>query len=470
VRRLPYLVAASLAAVACGGATASSRHAAAAKQDWPLFGFTPVRSNSAPRGLTVANVKHLHRQSVALDGTVDSSPIYLHGVRVGGKTRDVFFVTTTYGKTEAIDAASGRRLWRYVPHGYSSWVGSPRITNTSPAADPSRKWIYAASPDGVVQRLSVATGHASWRTAITKLPSREKMDSSLNVSGGHVIATTAGYFGDAPPYQGHVAVLDAGSGKILAVWNSLCADRDGLLAPSSCGASASGIWGRAGAVVDSDGSLLVATGNGKFDGKANWGDSALRLSPDASKLTGSYTPSDYDRLEAQDIDLGSTSPAVLGNGLYAQGGKDGKVRLLSGGSLTPVGHTGGEVQVVPTPGGGDLFTAPAVWHPGPSAWLFVGDNQGLAAWHLSGGRLQKAWESGTPSTSPIVAAGLVYAYDPGGSGLHVYVAATGSTVAVLRAGSGHWNSPVIGDGRIALPEGNANDHATRGVLSIYRVR
>ena len=39
--------------------------------------------------------------------------------------------------------------------------------------------------------------------------------------------------------------------------------------------------------------------------------------------------------------------------------------------------------------------------------------------------------------------------------------------ATLSAGSGHWNSPIVADGRIALPEGDANDHATTGVLDIW---
>ena len=38
----------------------------------------------------------------------------------------------------------------------------------------------------------------------------------------------------------------------------------------------------------------------------------------------------------------------------------------------------------------------------------------------------------------------------------------------LTAGSGHWNSPIVTDGRIALPEGDANDHRTSGVLDIWR--
>ena len=92
---------------------------------------------------------------MALDGTVDSSPIYLHGVTVHGKTHDVFFVTTTYGKTEALDASSGAVLWRFTPPAYSSLAGSAQITTAAPVADPSRKAIYAAASDGTIRKLRV---------------------------------------------------------------------------------------------------------------------------------------------------------------------------------------------------------------------------------------------------------------------------------------------------------------------------
>jgi len=65
--------------------------------------------------------------------------------------------------------------------------------------------------------------------------------------------------------------------------------------------------------------------------------------------------------------------------------------------------------------------------------------------------------------------GLVWVYDPG-RGCRVYRPASGRLLATLSAGSGHWNSPVVTDGRVALPEGNANDHATSGVLDIWHVR
>src|SRR5207237_1777700 len=189
----------------------------AGTHDWTRFGWDAGRSNAATdeTGITAANVATMRRQQVSLDGTVDASPIYLHGVRVNGATHDVFFVTTTYGKTLAIDASDGSILWRFTPNGYDSWAGSRRITNSTPIADPNREFIYAASPDGRVEKIAVADGHAVWSTAITSLPGREKIASPLNYFRGKVIAVTGGYIGDAPPYQGHVAVLDAASGRLL---------------------------------------------------------------------------------------------------------------------------------------------------------------------------------------------------------------------------------------------------------------
>src|ERR1700719_2645839 len=84
----------------------------ASTHDWTRFGWDAGRSSASadPTGITAANVATLRRQQVSLDGTVDGSAIYLHGVRVSGATHDVFFVTTTYGKTIAIDAADGTIL------------------------------------------------------------------------------------------------------------------------------------------------------------------------------------------------------------------------------------------------------------------------------------------------------------------------------------------------------------------------
>jgi PQQ-like domain len=464
--RLAALALALLALVAGAG---SAR--AATGYDWTRFGWDAQRSNDStdPTGITAANVRSLTRQQVQLPGTADSSPIYLHGVTIHGKSHDAFFLTTTYGITVAVDAASGAILWRWTPPGYASWAGSAQITTATPVADPSRRWIYTASPDGRIQKLSVATGHVVWRRSITKLPSREKIAASLNVDLGHVIATTGGYIGDAPPYQGHVAIVDAASGRLLHVWNSLCSDRHAVIEPSSCPSSDSAIWGRAGAVVvPGSHDLLVAMGNAPWNGTTDWGDAVVLLPPTATNVIGNYTPTNTEELNTTDLDLGSTSPVYLTPSLIAQGGKDGKIRLLSVARLRgSAPHRGGELQVVSTPSGTDLFTAPAVWRHGNATWLIAADNGGTQAWALKRGRLRSVWRNGTGGTSPVVAGGLLWVYAPSG-GLDVYRPGSGKLVATLDAGPGHWSSPIVVDGRVALPEGNANDHATSGVLDIWR--
>ena len=52
--------------------------------DWPQFGLDPQRSDvsESATGITSANVAHLRHLTVALGGTVDSSPIYVHGLLV----------------------------------------------------------------------------------------------------------------------------------------------------------------------------------------------------------------------------------------------------------------------------------------------------------------------------------------------------------------------------------------------------
>jgi hypothetical protein len=306
----------------------------------------------------------------------------------------------------------------------------------------------------------------AWTTRITFDPTHEKITSSLNVSRGRVIATTGGYIGDAPPYQGHVVTMNERTGRIVHVWNSLCSDRHRLIVPKTCRSSDSAIWSRNGAAVDPvTGQLVVATGNAPFDGRTDWGDSLLVLAPDASRLERHWTPADHRHLNDGDLDLGSTSPGLLAGGLAVQGGKDGKLRLLDLRHLSPPSpRTGGELQTLPVPGGVDMFSAPAVWQ---GRWVFVSTSGGTEALLLRGRRLHVVWSNRTGGTSPVVAGSLLYV--AGSGSVRVYAAAGGRVVASLPSGPVHWQSPVVADGRVAVAEGDANEHATTGVLDIYRL-
>jgi PQQ-like domain len=435
-------------------ATAASSTGAPAPHEWPLFGYDSARHNVSPETtLTAQNVAPLRRLRVRLDGTVDSSPIYVRGKIV---------VTTTYGRTEAIDPATGRVLWRYVPPGYSSFAGSPQITNSSPAASTDRTAVYAAAPDGRVRKLRLSDGKLLWTAVLTRDPTHEKLTSSINVSRGTVIMTTGGYIGDAPPYQGHVVTMSERTGRVLHVWNSLCSDRHRLIVPRTCPSSDSAIWSRNGAAVDpSNGTLVVATGNAPWNGRTDWGDSLIVLSPDASRMLRHWTPADQQHLNETDLDLGSTSPGLLVDGYAVQGGKDAKLRLLQLHRLPGVNaKLGGELQTVRTAGG--LFSAPCVWK---GRWVFLATEGGTAAWLLRGGRLHAVWSNGNGGTSPVLAGNLLYV--AGNGSLRVYVPTSGRQVAELPTGTVHWQSPIVADGRVLVAEGNANDHATTGVLDIF---
>ena len=455
------------------GGSAAGTAFSGAVADWPTFGGSNARTNAnmAATKITPANVGSMVRQQVKISAPIDAGLIYLSGVKVDGALHDVYFGTTNVGRTVAIDANDGKVLWEYAAPGFdeaAAAAGAPagsrglivkQITNSTPVADSNRRFVYAASADGKVTKISIADGKAVWSTAVTRMPTMEKLDSPLSFVRGHVLVATAGYVGDTPPYQGHIVVLDAKTGAVRKVWNSLCSDRTELLEPSSCAQAQSAIWGRAGIVIDpGTGNLLFATGNGPWDGKTAWGDTVIMLDPSATKMLGNWTPTDNERLNKRDLDVGSTSPVLLGDGYIAQGGKDGTIRLLSMNLIKGSSpHQGGELQVVEVPGKTQLLSASATAKIGNTTYLFASTGRGgTTAWTFGADhKLKEAWTSKSGGNSPFYAGGLLYIYDPAPTGakLRIFDAVSGNPVAQLDCGTGHWNSPIVADNRIAMPEG-----------------
>ncbi|MCW3029888.1 MAG: PQQ-binding-like beta-propeller repeat protein [Solirubrobacterales bacterium] len=489
----PLLVASVLVA-SCGGSSAAesstptiesgaipvaARASSATLLDWPEFGLDARRSgvSEASSGISASKLAHLRRRSVSLPGTVDSSPIYLHGAQVAGRSHNVVVVTTTYGKTIALDADSGQLLWTFTPGGYGRWAGSSQITTTSPLADPNGQYVYAASPDGLIHKLSLADGsearQRAWPVSVTRDATHEKLAAALNIAGADIVVATGGYFGDAPPYQGHVVLIERASGRVRSVFNTLCADRRSVIVPRTCPASDSAILSRGGAVVEPGGTrMLISTGNGPWNGSTNFGDSVIELSLPALSPLQAFTPREQARLNESDTDLGSSAPALLGHDRAIVAGKDGTIRVLrlsrlNGRTRSNRSLLGGEVQRLPLPGGGELFTAPAVWRHAGHTTVFIGGENATAAYVLRQGLLYRAWIANTPGTSPVMVGGLLYVYDPSGGGIVVYRPGSPRPIAKLAGSSGHWNSPIVVDGHVVEPEGNANDHRQSGTLEIF---
>ena len=499
VSRLTTALVASAVLTACGSAAPAdvstpmagtaaipspARASGARLLDWPEFGLNPQRSDvsTLSTGITAGNVAHPRRITVSLPGTVDSSPIYLHETSVAGAVHSVVVVTTTYGKTLALDGSSGRILWTFTPPGYSRWAGSAQITTASPLADPDGRFVYATSPNGLVHKLALADGAetAGWPVSITRDATHEKLAAALNIDGSYLLASTGGYFGDTPPYQGHVVAIDRESGRISSVFNTLCANHRGIIVPSGCSASDSAILSRGGPVVEPGGKrLLISTGNGPWNGKTDLGDSVIELSAPGLRLRQAFTPTNQEELSSSDTDLGSSAPVPLGRDRVLIAGKDGVMRLLSlsrldGRSPAIPDRLGGELQRLPLPGGGELFSAPAVWsvpsasqQGGSSTATFVGDEHATAAYALIAGQLRLVWQNANPGTSPVLAGGLLYVYDPSAGGIYVYRPRSGRPIAKLAGSGGHWNSPIVVDGHVIEPEGNANEHKLTGSLELF---
>jgi outer membrane protein assembly factor BamB len=450
-------------------------------QQWTRFGFDAAgtRVNPTAGRLTSPVVSKFHLLwSTKLPDVADSSPALLHAVPFpDGSTHDVLYLTTKSGRLVAVDGGSGALLWT---------AGQPvsdtsKVTTSSPFADPLARLVYSCGADGKVHRYDAASGRElrgdGWPVTVTLMPDTEKRSASVNAANGYLYITTASYAGDAPPFQGHLVTVDLQRGT-WHVFNATCANRPHLLALGECPDSGAGIWARPGAVIDPvTGNVFVATGNGPYtadQGGNDWGESVLELSGDGTRLIDSYTPRKPNDLYMQDLDLGSTAPALLppisGSAtplLAVQGSKEAVLRLLNRKNLSGQGgprHVGGELQTIDAPDHCPVLTQPAVWTDpvGGAIWVFVTNYCAIAGYRVSTTpsgvtTLQQVWSVGTGASSPVMAGGLLFvastdphvqavlALDPH-SGRQVWSSAT-------RGGGGsigpiHWESPIVVGGRL----------------------
>ncbi|MGH2387807.1 MAG: hypothetical protein ACRDIE_06340, partial [Chloroflexota bacterium] len=435
-RRIPAAAALLAVLLAVPAGSPPAQGASASVRDYPMFNLDPMRSgvNTAERILTPGTVGKLTKLwSTQLTGVADESVIELSGV--GPKRApNLLFTTTRQGITYALNAANGAVVWTFNPHDGN--LPSYRITTATPAADPSRAWIYAASPDGRIHKLAAATGKeaSGWPVTVTLHPQDEKLASALNVVAGNVLETTSGYIGDFGQYDGHVVAINTQSRKLL-VFNSLCSDYQGLFAESAasgktCPHVQSGMWARSGAVVDlmngspTKGSIFAVTGNGNYNGSTNWGDTVLRLALGGSGLAlkDAYTPTNFDQLDSQDLDLGSTAPIILPRQpgahpwLEVQGGKDGYLRVIDRTDMSGrgrPGHPGGEVSRFSIPQGGHMPTAGLAWKDGSGVtWVFYSTDNGVAGIQVrmvnGTATLRQVWLHEGTYSSPLLAGGVLY--------------------------------------------------------------
>jgi outer membrane protein assembly factor BamB len=444
--------------------------------DWTTFDGNPARAAwlNASSGIGLGNVQRLKlRWVIRLDSLADSTPLLLEHPQGGLHGRpSMVFVTDSAGTSYGIDASSGAIVWRFRTTG----IGA-RITNATGVLDPAAGAVYVPGLDAFVHKLDAATGKElvtpGFPARVSLVPRKEKLNSPLTVANGYLYVATSGYF-DKKPYVGHVITVRLADGK-TTVFNALCANLHTLLTYGECPSSRAGIWSRSGVVVDPDASMqgrvYVATGNGEYaPAKFDYGDSLVALSADGTTLADTFTPSDYRRLAASDLDLGSTGPAMLppvANSatplMAVQGGKSGVLYLVNRAAL---GGVGGDLQRIPLPHA--VLSTPAVWRDAAGrVWVFLGQVSEVRAFTvatsgLGRSRLQRQWVAAVRGTSPVVANGLVFLAAT--NSLVALDAQTGNVVWSAHNAGGtiggvHWQSPIVVNGTVFVSDERAKLYA-----------
>jgi outer membrane protein assembly factor BamB len=446
------------------------------------------RTYAAP--ITPQNIDRLQvGWRARLTEIVDSAPLYATNVITDEGMHDLVIVETTTGRVAAYDARDGRLVWKTDP------PAGPRWTTSAPAIDPRARYVFAYCLDGRIHRYAIGDGAevtgSGWPALVTKKGEVEKGSSNIVMATAHdgrtyLYMTIAAYPepGDEGDYQGHLVVVDVDSGE-ARVFNALCSDRpiifDDRGGAGDCNEAQAGIWARAAVTYDAvTDRIFITTGNGAYDadrGGFNWGSSVVALRPDGSTDGGtpldSWTPWNYQAISDDDTDLSSTTIATLPlprsplPRLGVQSGKDGTIRLLNLEDLSGTGgprSVGGELQVLPVPQGGGVFTQPATSFDAPSgrARLFISNRRGVSALQLvpsPGPHLEPLWISNEmEGTSPVLANGLLFV---AGSGA---VAALDPATGAMRWGDTsigpiHWQSPIVVNGRLFLCDQTATLYA-----------
>ncbi len=462
--------------------------------DWTQFNGNPQHSGNNTRETIIGSSNVASLVSIfqaTLPAVCDGVPVYLDRVGTSSGARDLLFAATVAGDLVALDAHSGAIVWTK-----SNPAGTCKINNgsstcyttASPAIDPSRFFVYTYGLDGKVHKYRVGDGleitDGGWPQTATLKPFDEKGSSNLATAVAadgtpYLYVCNGGYPGDNGDYQGHVTAINLASG-VQRVFNAACSDEAVHFAEKpgtpDCAHVQTAIWARSGAVYDSvTNRLFVATGNGDYDGNSmghDWGDSVLALNPNGTGISGkpldAYTPANYQQLQDSDADLGSTAPAILPapgftGRLGLQSGKDATLRLIRLDDLSghgAPGFTGGALQTIAVPQGGEVFSAPAVWKRSAdgSTWVFVGNGSGTSALRLtasgSSASLSTQWtKASQPAFSPLVANGILFSAAGG-----IVRAVTPETGGILwsdssSVGSIHWQSPVVANGILYLADG-----------------
>ena len=285
---------------------------------------------------------------------------------------------------------------------------------------------------------------------------------------------------DPSPYHGWVVGYRASNiQKQVMVYNTTPNGDEG------------GIWqaGR-GLVADNSGSIIFETGNGTIDAQADYGESFVKISPNGN-VRDFFTPGNGQLLNANDMDLSTTSPLLTPDtNLIVGGGKQGLVYVLSdshfGGNGNPrQTFFGTSICGADNPNACQKIHSMAYWENAGTSKLYIwGTDDTLRAFSYDNGQFgptpdsQGSQTTGYPggiltvtSAGEALASGILWALTPGE--LHAFTATNvanelwNSNMIASRdavAGNFHFEQFTVVAGKVYVPDAQ-NNVVVYGLLS-----
>ena len=429
----------------------SSTSAGAAAGDWTVY-HHDVGGSGVDTSGAVSSAATPAWTSTPLDGQVYGEPL------VAG---NLVYVTTENDTVDALAASNGALAW-------STHLGTPvpssalpcgdisptvGITST-PVIDEARGEIFVVADEMISGVPSHELVGLSLSTGVVML--NQNVDPpgaytpallqrvALTLDAGKVIFGFGGNFGDCSSYHGWVVEVPEAGGPMSML----------ELDPAP-GASQGAVWmGGAAPIVDGQGNIWVAVGNGSVaasGGPFDLSDSVLELSA-SLQLEQIFTPSTRSTDNASDLDLGSSSPVLLANGEVLQAGKSRTAYLLSQAHL---GGIGGQQATLTNFCGADVEGGSAV----VGSVAYIPCQSGVMAVQTSAAppALGVLWKTTTGAGGPpIVAGGLIWTISQSGI-LFGLNPANGKAVEefTLGAEANHFPTPAAGDGLLLAASSNA---------------
>lgn len=345
-----------------------------------------------------------------VDGHVYAQPLYW---RAPGAAHGLLIVATENDVVDALDATTGRLVWRKV-------LGSPMprpelpcgdidplgITGT-PVIDAGNGALYLdamvrtqSGPEHLVFGLRLSDGAVlpGWpvnvREALASrgvrfIPDVQNQRAALALLDGRVLVGFSGHFGDCGDYHGIVLSVATAATQTASGWATR-GDKGGIWAP--------------GGITLADGSAFFTTGN--TVGATQWadGEGVFRVGPTVARSSDPrdyYAPANWKALDDADLDMSGVSPLPIdlpdGARRIVALGKDGDAYLLDRENL---GGIGGQIAVVRV-AGTRIITGPAVY-PGNGGDLVAFQSQrvlcpngrnvaGIGALAITARTIRPAW-------------------------------------------------------------------------------